>query len=62
MGDEWKGEVLIRGLKRKPGRDETKRLVNVIYHANRRKQGAPAPGAKRHGAMMKGVFIEVHNP
>lgn len=49
-------------MKPKAGQNETKRLVNVIHHANRRKQGAPAAGAKRHGAMMKGVFIEVHNP
>lgn len=62
MADDWKGEGRIRGLRPKAGQNETKRLVNVIYHANRRKQGLPAPAAKRHSGMMKGVFIEVHNP
>ncbi len=62
MGDDWRGEDRIRGMKPANNRHEATRLVNVIHHANRRKQGAPAAGAKRHGAMMKGVFIEVHNP
>lgn len=48
-GDDWKGEGLIRQSTTEFQKaSEVRRLVSKIYHSNRRKQGAPAPGAKKH--------------
>jgi len=62
MDDAWKGEGLIRGQKPNGNRKEATKLVNVIYHAQRRKEGVPTAGAKKHNGMMKGVFAEVSKP
>ena len=50
--EDWRGQHLIRGLKPKDGRKEATRLVNVIYHGERRKQGVPTAGAKKHSALV----------
>ena len=34
-------------------------MVNVIYHAKRRGEGAPAAGAKKHRGMMKATLGEI---
>jgi len=58
--DDWKGEHLIRNITTDADKaSEVRRLVNKIYHRNRRKQGAPAPAAKKHGEMMKRVLSEI---
>lgn len=58
--DSWKGEHLIRNITTEADKaSEVRRLVNKIYHNNRRKQKAPAPGAKQHGELMKRVLAEI---
>ena len=52
--DDWKGEGLIRNSVTQHQRaSETKRIVNKISHAERRKQGIPAPAAKGHATFVK---------
>ena len=56
--ESWKGQHLIsaKGANR---RKEATRMANLIHHANRRKQKAPAAGAKKHGEIMKAVLSEI---
>lgn len=56
--ESWKGEHLI-SAKGENRRKEATRMANLIHHANRRKQGAPTAGAKKHGAIMKSVLSEI---
>lgn len=53
--ESWRGEHLIR-QKPKSNRSEATRLVNVIYHANRRKAGVPTAGARKHKGFMLTVL------
>lgn len=53
--ESWKGEHLIR-KKPKNNMKEAMRLVNVIYHAQRRKQGVPSAGAKKHNTFLKALW------
>jgi hypothetical protein len=55
-GDEiWKGEHLI-SAKTINNRKEATRLVQTIWHMNRRSQGVPAPGAKKHRALVQSAI------
>lgn len=56
--ESWKGEHLI-SAKGANNRKEATRMVNVIYHAKRRGEGAPAAGAKKHRGMMKATLGEI---
>lgn len=56
--DGWKGEHLI-SAKGENRRKEATRMANLIHHANRRKQGVPAAGAKKHQGMMKVTLGEI---
>lgn len=53
MQDNWKGEdkISIKTTK-KQRHGETSRLVNLIYHRNRRAENAPAAGARKHRALV----------
>lgn len=57
MADDWKGEHLIsaKGANR---RKEATRMANLIHHANRRKQKAPAAGAKAHRQFVLSALID----
>lgn len=49
MSDDWKGEHHIRcSVTQSQRAKETKRIVNKIYHEERRKKGIPAPAARGH--------------
>ena len=56
--ESWRGEHLIsaKGANR---RKEATRMANLIHHANRRKQGAPAAGAKKHKRFMNEVLLQI---
>lgn len=58
MEDGWKGEHLIsaKGANR---RKEATRMANLIHHANRRKQGAPAAGSKKHRSLVASVISSI---
>jgi hypothetical protein len=60
MGEDesWKGQHLI-SAKTTNNRKEATRMVQVLYHARRRAEGAPAGGAKKHRAMMKVTLGEI---
>lgn len=47
MTEDWKGEAHIR---RKPEnrRKEATKMVNIIYHKNRRAAGLPPAGQRKH--------------
>lgn len=53
QNDDWKGEAKIR-LKttQRQKHGETSRLVNLIYHRNRRSENTPAAGAKKHRSIV----------
>jgi len=53
--EEWKGKHLI-SAKGANNRKEATRMVNVIYHAKRRAEGAPTPGAKEHRGIMRSIL------
>lgn len=58
-GDEgWKGEHLI-SAKGENRRKEATRMANLIHHANRRKQGAPPAGGKKHKQFMNEVLLQI---
>jgi hypothetical protein len=60
VGDDWKGEGLIRkSVTKKESTGEVRRLVSKIYHKNRRENGIPVPAAKTHGAMMRAILYDV---
>ena len=60
MGEDWKGEGLIRkSITKKESKSEVRRLVSKIYHNERRQNGIPVPAAKAHGAMMRAVLYDV---
>ncbi len=60
MGDDWKGEGLIRkSITKKESKSEVRRLVSTIAHKNRRAAGILVPAAKAHGAMMRAVLYDV---
>lgn len=61
MADDWKGEGRIRGLKPKDGRKEATKLVNIIYHTDRRKQGLPTAGAKKHRALVQSAIRDIQS-
>lgn len=53
--ESWKGRHLI-SAKGANNRKEATRMANLIYHAKRRAEGAPAAGAKKHRGMMKAIL------
>lgn len=56
--ESWKGEHLI-SAKTDNNRKEATRMNNIIYHAKRRAEGAPAAGAKKHRGLVKSALAEV---
>ena len=53
MDDRWKGEHLIRSsVTKKQQFSETRRIVNKIYHENRRALGVPTDAARSHNTFV----------
>jgi hypothetical protein len=46
MGDDWKGEALIRNVRKDNG--EAKRIANILFHERRRADSAPPAGHRAH--------------
>lgn len=57
--DDWKGEAHIR-RKPKDGRKEATKLVNIIYHQNRRAAGLPPAGQKQHRTFVLAALAATH--
>jgi hypothetical protein len=63
MGDDWKGEGLIRkSVTKSESKSEVRRLVSTIAHKNRRAAGIPVPAAKTHGALMRAILYDANKP
>lgn len=57
MGDDWKGEGLIRkSVTKSDSTSEVRRLVSTIAHHNRRAAGLPVPAAKAHQALVRSAL------
>lgn len=52
MNDDWKGADKIRLKGTINRRKEATRLVNVIYHMQRRAQGVPCAAKHKHNALV----------
>lgn len=50
---DWRGEDKIKiKTSKKQKHGETSRLVNLIYHRQRREENAPPAGARKHRAIV----------
>ncbi len=60
MGDDWKGEGLIRkSITKKESKSEVRRLVSKIYHNERRENGIPVPASKAHTGFMRSIYKDL---
>jgi hypothetical protein len=60
MGDDWKGEGLIRkSVTKSESKSEVRRLVSKIYHNERRAAGIPVPAAKSHSGLMRAALADI---
>lgn len=51
--DDWRGEAKIKiKTTKKQRHGERSRLINLIYHRQRREEDAPPAGAKKHRALV----------
>ena len=49
MSDDWKGEHLIRNVKNERSL-ETRRVLSMLQHKKRRKEGIASPAAVSHAS------------